>query len=86
MLQSSDRVENRLDPASEVVSDDVEVSECFEFNESMKLQLVGKCETFKDDNGDIARVCAIVAFVEDTMPGEGTVIGIQRCDGSQVLR
>ena len=86
MLQSSDRVENRIDPASEFVSGDVEVSECFEFNESVKLQLVGECETFKDDNGDIAEVCAVVAFVEDTVPGEGTVIGIQQCDGSQVLR
>ncbi|KAF3959628.1 hypothetical protein CMV_015578 [Castanea mollissima] len=39
ILQSSDRVENRLDPAGEVVSDEAEVSERFEFSEGVKLQL-----------------------------------------------
>ena len=82
MLQSSDRVENRLDPASEVVSSKAKVFERFEFSESMKLQLTSECETFEDDSSDIAGVCAIAAFAENTVPGGETVIGVQRCDGS----
>ena len=76
MLQSSDRAENRLNLAGEVVSGEAEVSECFEFNESVKLQLASECETFEDDSGDIAEVCAIAAFVEDVVPGGGTVVGV----------
>ena len=76
MLQSSDRVENQLDPASEVVSDEAEVSEHFEFSESVKLQLAGECETFEDDSGDIARVCIVATFAEDTVLGGGTIIGV----------
>ena len=52
MLQSSDRAENWLDPAGEVVSGKAKVPERFEFNESVKLQLTDECETFKDDSGD----------------------------------
>ena len=80
MRQSSDRVENRLDPATEVVSSEAEVSECFEFNESVKLQLAGECETFEDDSGDITGVCSVTTFVEDAVPGRWTVIGVHRCD------
>ena len=86
MLQSSDRAKKPARPNQWSCFRRCEVSECFEFNESVKLQLVGECETFKDDNSDIAGVCAVVAFVENIVPGEGTVIGIQQCDGSQVLR
>ena len=86
MLQSSNRAENRLDLAGKVVFGEAEVPECFEFSERVKLQLVGKCKTFEEDSGDIAGVCAVVAFVEDAVLGRGTVIDIQRCDGGRVLR
>nr|POE98357.1 hypothetical protein CFP56_44084 [Quercus suber] len=86
MLQSSDRVENQLNLADEVVSGKAKVSEHFEFSESVKLQLTGKCETFKDDNDDIARVCVVITFAEDAVPGGGTIIGVQRCNGSRVPR
>ena len=86
MLQSSNRAENQLDLAGEVVSGEAEVSERFEFSESVKLQLVGECKTFEDDSGDIAGVCAVAAFVEDAVPGRGTVIGVQRCDSGRVPR
>ena len=76
MLQSSDCVENRLDLAGEVVSGEAEVSERFEFSESVKLQLAGECETFEDDSGDIAWVCIVAALAEDTVPGGGIVIGV----------
>ena len=86
MLQSSDRAENRLDLASEVVSGEAKVSERFKFSESVKLQLTDECETFEDNSSDIARVCAIDAFAEDAVLGWGTVIGVQQCDGSWVPR
>ena len=86
MLQSSDRAENWLDPAGEVVSGKAKVPERFEFSESVKLQLTDECETFKDDSGDIARVCVVATFAEDTVLGGGTVIGIQRCNSSRVPR
>uniref|UniRef100_A0A7N2ML54 AAA+ ATPase domain-containing protein n=1 Tax=Quercus lobata TaxID=97700 RepID=A0A7N2ML54_QUELO len=68
-----------------VVSGKVEVSERFEFSESVKLQLVGECETFEDNSSDIARVCAVAAFAEDAMPGGGIVIGVQQCDAFSFL-